>query len=127
MRRTSVWAMAFFALSGFGFAQEAAQPKPALPPEILGPQLIAWSYLQKPQPILQTDESQAQQQPSAQIFTGTIVKDGGKYVLRAVDGAAYQLDDQEKARQYEGKQVKISGNIDASGSLLHVTTIELIS
>jgi hypothetical protein len=122
-----------------------SQPSPALPSEILGPQLIAWSQLQKPQPISQPTPSpgrpsaQPEQQPAqsaappqppspaAQTFTGTIVKDGGKYILKASGTNVYQLDDQERAKQYEGKQVKIGGTLDATGSSLHVTSIELLS
>ncbi len=39
----------------------------------------------------------------------------------------YQLDDQERAKQYEGKQVKIAGTLDATGNSLHITSIELVS
>ncbi len=126
-----------------------SQPSPELPSEILGPQLIAWSPLQKPEPVPQplpppdrpvqqrdlTDEQPVQpanpqaqpQPPAAQTFTGTIVKDGSRYILKVSSKNVYQLDDQEKARRYEGKQVKIEGTLDASGSSLHVTSIELLS
>jgi hypothetical protein len=122
-----------------------SQASPVLPSDILGPQLIAWSQVQKPQPvpqplppperpIPQTDQ-QAQpanppaqeQQPVAQTFTGTIVKDGGRFVLKISSNNAYQLDDQEKAKPYEGKQVKIGGTLDANGSSLHIISIELVS
>jgi hypothetical protein len=115
------------------------QPGPALPSEILGPQLIAWSQVQRPQPIPQPmpSPSQTSQQseqapsqapsPAAQTFTGTIVKDGDKYILKAAGTTVYQLDDQERARQYEGKQVKIAGTLDASGTSLHVSSIELLA
>jgi hypothetical protein len=122
-----------------------SQPSPVLPSDILGPQLIAWSQLQKPQPVPQPllpperPISQAAQQvqpanpsaqpqpPAAQAFTGTIVKDGSRYVLKVSNNTAYQLDDQEKAKQYEGKQVKISGTPNANGSSLHIIGIELVS
>jgi hypothetical protein len=120
-----------------------SQPTPMLPSEILGPQLVAWSQLQKPQPIPQPMQSpgrpsqQAEQQPAqsypaqpspaAQTFTGTIVKDGGKYILKTSGTNVYELDDQERAKQYDGKQVKIAGTLDATGNSLHVTSIELLS
>jgi hypothetical protein len=122
------------------------QPSPVLPSDILGPQLIAWSQIQKPQPIPQPvpppdrpmpqpDQQQTQpasppaqqQPPSAQTFEGRIVKDGSRYVLKVSSNSAYQLDDQDRAKQYEGKQVKIAGTLDASGSTLHITSIELVS
>ncbi len=122
------------------FGQNAAsQPSPALPSEILGPQLIAWSQMQRPQPVPQpmpspnpasqhTEPAPPQPQtPAAQTFTGTIVKDGDKYFLKAAGTNVYQLDDQERAKQYEGKQVKVAGTLDASGNSLHVTSIKLLS
>jgi hypothetical protein len=114
-----------------------AHLSPALPPDILGPQLIAWSQLQKPQPvpqplppdrsIRQTDQHPtnppAQQvQPAAPTFMGTIM-----YVLKVSSNSAYQLDDQDRAKQYEGQQVKITGTLDADGKSLHITSIELVS
>lgn len=124
-----------------------SQLSPVPPPsEILGPQLVAWSQLQKPQPIPQPVQSpgRTSQQPeqvpvqsasptpqppspAAQTFTGTIVKDGDKYILKASGTNVYELDDQERARQYEGKQVKIAGTLGATGNTLHVTSIELLS
>ena len=123
-----------------------SQPSPLLPSEILGPQLIAWSQLQKPQPVQQplpqsaaqkaaeqtgqtATASDAQQwhSPAAQSLTGIIMKDGDRYVLNVSDSSTYQLDDQEKAKEYEGKQVKVAGTLDSSGSSLHVVSIELIS
>jgi hypothetical protein len=128
------------------FAQDV-KPDP-LPSEILGPQLIAWSQFQKPQPVPQPlpppdkdaqappqDQNPAQAQPpadqqqppAAQTFTGTILKDGKDYVLKVSASTVYQLDDQERVKQYEGKQVKIAGKLDAKGNSLHVTSIELVS
>jgi hypothetical protein len=110
-----------------------------LPSVILGPQLIAWSQVQRPEPIAQPTPSSSQtsqqseqappqaQSPAAQTFTGTIVKDGDKYILQAAGTNVYQLDDQERAKQYEGQQVKIAGTLDASGNRLRVSSIELLS
>jgi len=67
------------------------------------------------------------QPPAAQTFTGTIVKDGTRYVLKVSTNSVYQLDDQERAKQYEGKQVKIVGTLNATGNSLHITSIELVS
>ena len=116
------------------------QPSPALPSSILGPQLIAWSQLQKPQPapqplpppdrpIPQPDQQPpnppAQQPPPAALtLMGTIVKDGTRYVLKVSSNSAYQLDDQDKVKGYEGKQVRIAGSLDADGKVLHITRIE---
>lgn len=145
MKRTLLLTTAsLFAFSPFLFAQDStSEPtRPNLPADIVGPQLVAWSQLQKPRPVPQplpppdradqqqpgpNPESQAQQQPLSQIFIGTIVKDGGKYVLKELESSVFQLDDQEKAKLYEGKQVKIAGSLDAKNNTLHVARIELLS
>jgi len=133
-----------FAFSPFLFAQDpTSEPtRPNVPADILGPQLVVWSQLQKPRPVPQplpppdqadqqqpgpAAESQAQQEPLNQTFIGTIVKDGSKYVFRELESAVYQIDDQEKAKLYEGKQVKIAGSLDAKNNMLHVARIELLS
>jgi hypothetical protein len=36
------------------------------------------------------------------------------------------LDDQGKARPYEGKKVKITGTIDVVNNMIHIETIEEI-
>ena len=51
------------------------------------------------------------------------MKSGGKYVLKTDMGDTYQIDDQDKAQQFEGKQVKVNGSLDKSTSVLHVTDI----
>jgi hypothetical protein len=135
----SLAALVFFlATAPLLFSQnQAGKPSPTLPSEILGPQLIAWSQAQKPEPVSQSDQqsqpSQSQQaqdtpqqEPAAQTLTGTIIKDGGRYILKASNGTVYQLDDQDRAQPYENKQVKVAGTLDAKGSF-HVTRIELIS
>ena len=55
-----------------------------------------------------------------------VVKAGGKYVLQTTD-SAYQLDDQDKAKQFVGQQVKINGNLDSSTSMIHISDIGPIS
>lgn len=59
----------------------------------------------------------------ASSFNGTVVKSGDKYVLKSDTGATYQIDDQDKAKQFEGKQVKVNGSLDKTTSMLHVTDI----
>ena len=124
-----------------------SQPGSLFPSDIPGPQLVVWSQAQKPQPVPQPlpaadrplpeqqpeqpspvdNPAAEQEQPTAQKFTGTIVKNGGMYLLKVSGNSAYQLDDQEKAKQYDSKQVIIGGTLDAKGRSLHVINIELLS
>ena len=76
--------------------------------------------------MLSTYTSQAQAQPEAKSFTGTIVKSGEKFVLSdSATKSRYMLDSQDKARPYEGKRVEVTGTIDSS-DLIHVETIQEI-
>ncbi|MDR3725925.1 MAG: DUF5818 domain-containing protein [Terracidiphilus sp.] len=69
------------------------------------------------------DTPQQEQNKSA-IFTGTVVKDGELYVLRDFSGQVYKLDDPERAKPFEGKSVKVKGQLDAEAKLIHVEEIE---
>ena len=66
-------------------------------------------------------EASADAQP--QTFSGTIVKTKNHYVLKT-DKMTYQLDDETKAKQFEGKQVNVSGTADKSTSIIRVTDIQ---
>jgi hypothetical protein len=103
-----------------------SQNDPVLPPDMLGPQLILWSQLQSPQPVQQT-RATAQEEPTSQTFTGMIMKDGGTYVLKVSANTSYPLAEQQKAKPYVGKQVRISGILDANGENLHILSIEPVS
>jgi len=152
-RKTGVTvSVLFLAVAVSGFAQGfEPNSSPVLPAEILGPQLIVWSQLQQPRPVPQPlpppdrkvqppdpqgPETPANgqeqtpappQEPAAQTFTGTIMQDGGSYVLKVQGGPTYQIDHQDDAKKYEGKQVKVIANLDTKGTVLHVVSIELIS
>ena len=82
------------------------------------------------------DVAAAQQQPAqqpdsagsaseAKTFTGKIVKDGDKLVLTDADGkTTYQIDDQQKAKAFLNKSVKVTGILDASTGIIRVSAIE---
>ncbi|MGB7264840.1 MAG: DUF5818 domain-containing protein [Terracidiphilus sp.] len=94
-------------------AQEQAQPQqqePQQQPDQAQPQQQA--------PQQQPDQSQAT------TFTGTVVKSGGQYALRDSSGAVYKLDDSERAKPFEGKAVKVTGQLDQQAMVIHVESIE---
>jgi hypothetical protein len=111
-------------------------------------ELIAWTWMQKPQPtpqpipppdkgIPQPDtrseqpsspqQHQEAEQPQSQAFTGKIMKDGDKYVLKTSGSTTYQLAEQSSVKQYENQDVKIIGTLDAASNTIRVTKIELLS
>jgi len=69
-----------------------------------------------------TDATNSQQ--SARSFEGKIEKSGGKLVLRdSASQTAYQIDDQDKAKQYKDQDVKVMATLDSSTNTLHVVDI----
>ena len=74
------------------------------------------------------DQPQPQQQQTQQArtgtFTGTVVKSGDDYVLCDSSGETFKLDDAQRAKSYEGKAVKVTGQLDEQAKLIHVQTIE---
>lgn len=76
------------------------------------------------EPVPQQEADTATPHQSARSFEGRIAKSGDQFVLQ--DKAAqtsYKLDDQEKARKYVGKNVKVMATMDSHSSLLHVIDI----
>ncbi len=94
-----------------GGASLGAQPTADLNPDA-----------QEQQPELQ---QRAQDQEKMKTFTGTISRSGNQLVLEDTKTKiAYQLDDQEKVKQYEGKKVKVTGTLDVASNTIRVRSIE---
>lgn len=65
---------------------------------------------------------------TVQTFSGTVAKQGDVYVLNdTADKTNYQLDDAKKADKFVGKNVKVTGTLDAQNLTIHVHTIQEIS
>src|SRR5271169_1274465 len=65
------------------------------------------------------------QASESQTFTGKIAKSGSKLVLKDnATKATYALDDQDKAKQFEGQSVKVTGTLDAQTRTIRVANIE---
>jgi hypothetical protein len=64
----------------------------------------------------------------AQAFTGLITKQNGQLVLKdPVTKVSYKLDNPAKAKQYMGKQVKVTGKLDMNSNTIQVDGIEPLS
>ena len=77
---------------------------------------------QTPDQSGQAPDSQAQsQQGGVQVFTGTIMKSGDKYVLQdSASNATYDIDAQDQVKPFEGKKVRVHGTLDPNGKMIHV-------
>jgi hypothetical protein len=106
MKRNHLWAAAPLALGlAFGFLQ--------FTPVLRGQSQSA--------PAGQED------QQKTQVFVGKVIKArDGRYALLTDEqaGKGVYLDDQEKAKQFEGKNVKVTGVLEIARNLVHVTDIE---
>ena len=93
----------------------------------VSPQLSA-QEAPKTAPSAQQDQPAAgAPDQTAKSFTGTIVKDGDQLVLKDAAGTmTYQLDDQAKAKKFEGKTVEVMGSL-ASSNTIHVASIKATS
>lgn len=103
-------------------------------------QLIAWTWMQQPQPLPQNlpppDKSipPADQTPTQtanlrdgnQIFIGKIASSGDRLVLQTPDGNVYPFGSQNDATPYEGKNVRIIGTT-GSDRIIQIVTIEILS
>ena len=65
------------------------------------------------------------QPDETQNFSGKISKSGEKYVLTDRAGkTAYLLDDQKKAKQFDGQPVKVRGVLNPQTNVIHIASIE---
>ena len=64
----------------------------------------------------------------AKTFSGRITKENGDLVLKdPVTKVSYKLSDQDKAKHYVGKKVKVTGKLDMNSNTIEVDSIELLS
>jgi hypothetical protein len=69
----------------------------------------------------------AQQEEQKQTIVGTVIKaKNGQYALLIDEqnGKGVYLDDQEKVKAFEGKNVKVTGTLEMAKNLFHVTDIQ---
>jgi hypothetical protein len=107
-------------------------------------ELILWSGVPEPPPPPQSlpspDDQTARpdqrskrpadphpQRTPAQSFSGRIVRDGDRYVLKAAGNTTYELDEQTGVLQHENKNVHIVGKLDLASNTIHIVSIEPMS
>jgi len=108
-------------LVGAAFGQSSTSPSQQDPasPTTQAPSTQSPTTTQQPGEMSPTSTA-SQGQHS---FTGNIVKSSGKYMLHSA-GADYRLDDQKQAKEFNGKQVKVMGDLDQSTNTIKVQSIE---
>jgi uncharacterized protein YdeI (BOF family) len=101
-----------------GAATAQTQQQPQQQPDQAQPQP------QQPQPDQAQPQPGQAQAPASSTFTGTVVKNGEQYMLRDSSGQIFGLDDSSKAQPFEGKAVKVTGELDQQAKVIHVENIE---
>ncbi len=104
--------------------------------------LIEWSSMQAPEQLPPAASARPEPQPETQpapqpeqqaqapadadvhTVTGSISKDGDSYVLKVSDTTSYKLDDQAKAKEFDGQKVRVTGEVDLNRNFIHVQKIE---
>ena len=112
--------------------RQAQQPDTTPPPQSTPETQAPSSQSQQtpdtaPPPSSRTPESGAQQSGSAsdsaagtQTFSGTVVKQGDKYVLKDDSGKTYDIDHQDEVKKFDGKRVRVQGTLDTSTNTIMV-------
>jgi hypothetical protein len=75
-----------------------------------------------------TAPASQEDQEKTQVFVGKVIKmNSGQYALLTDEqaGKGSYLDDQDKAKNFEGKTVKVTGVLEAAKNLIHVKDIQL--
>jgi hypothetical protein len=55
-----------------------------------------------------------------QTFSGTVMKQGDKYMLKDDSGHVYDIDHQDEVKKFDGKRVRVQGTLDPSGNKIMV-------
>ena len=85
-------------------------PRPGVPPTAQTP-----DPAQAPNPT-----AGAPTASDSQVFSGTVVKSGDKYVLKDDAGKTYEIDHQDDVKKFEGKRVRVQGTLDVTGTKIQV-------
>jgi uncharacterized protein YdeI (BOF family) len=117
MKRTSLILIAVFAMVMLPAAFGQGTPSQSQDPSTQTPSA------QQPSQSPSTDNPSSSASDALHSFVGSIVKNGDKYMLHT-GGTDYQLDDQTLASKFEGKDVKVTGQVDRSSDTIRVQSIE---
>jgi len=71
--------------------------------------------------------SASENQPSTDVtVTGKVVKSQGGLVIKdEASNSTYKVDNEDQLKQYMGKNVKVTGTLDAQTKTIHISNIEV--
>jgi Protein of unknown function (DUF5818) len=126
--KTSLILIAVFAMvmlpAAFGQSTPSPSQDPTAQPSAAPSQQTPSAQQPSQTPSTASPSSSGSSSSDAQrSFVGSIMKAGSKLVLHT-GGTDYQLDDQTQASKFEGKDVKVTGQLDQSSNTIRVQSIE---
>ncbi len=78
----------------------------------------------EPDPMNQPQAGHQTQVPHSRSFSGKILKSGDRLVFRdSIGESVYQVEDQDKVKPFEGKEVTITGAVDPSSKTIYIASI----
>lgn len=121
MTRTSLILIAIFAMVMLPAAFGQGTPSQSQDPNAQTPATQQTPSTEQPS---QSSPSSGASSPSEALhsFVGSIVKSGDKFMLHT-GGTDYQLDDQAQASKFDGKDVKVTGQVDQASNTIRVQSI----
>jgi len=90
------------------------QPDSSQPPDSTAPSG------RTPQSGAQRPSDSAGAGTDTQTFSGTVMKQGDKYMLKDDSGHVYDIDHQDEVKKFDGKRVRVQGTLDPSGNKIMV-------
>lgn len=95
----------------------SAQPPSSQTPDATAPE--SGSKTANPSGAPASSGAAASSNPDgSQTFSGTVVKQGDKYMLKDDSGKTYDIDHQTDVAKFEGKRVRVQGTLDPSGKIM---------
>ena len=104
-------------------APDTQTHQPQTPPPDTTPSQTRDTPPSAQQPSQSPDAGSKSASPSStdsQMFSGTVEKQGNKYVLKDDSGKTYDIDHQTDVAKFEGKRVRVQGTLDPSGTKILV-------
>lgn len=100
--------------------RQAQQPSQSPDNQSPPPQSQQPPSSQTPPPDTPPQQGAGNGSGETQVFSGTVVKTGDKYVLKDDSGHTYDIDHQAEVSKFEGKRVRVQGTLDAANNKIMV-------
>jgi hypothetical protein len=111
--------------------QQPSTTQPATPAPSTAPSTDMPSSQQStpaaPQTPAASENQPSQDQPKADVtITGKVVKSKGSLVIHDdASNSTYKVDNEDQLKQFMGKNVKVTGTLDAATKTIHISNVEV--